>query len=91
MDVTCPPWLDFFHGGLHMQVTHHLFPRMPRHNLRRASEEVKAWCAAEGLDYQTYTFVDGNERVLGVLRDVARQVKVLGLVAEAQAKGTLHH
>jgi len=36
MDVDCPQWLDFFHGGLQFQAIHHLYPRMPRHNLRRA-------------------------------------------------------
>jgi len=34
MDVDCPPWLDFLHGGLQFQAVHHLFPRVPRHNLR---------------------------------------------------------
>lgn len=34
MDVDCYPWLDWFHGGLQFQVVHHLFCRLPRHNLR---------------------------------------------------------
>lgn len=24
MDVSCPEYLDFVHGGLHMQVVHHV-------------------------------------------------------------------
>lgn len=36
MDVSCPEWLDFFHGGLHYQAIHHLFPRLPRHKIGRA-------------------------------------------------------
>ena len=24
MDVTCPEWIEWIHGGLHMQVTHHV-------------------------------------------------------------------
>ncbi|KAH9822329.1 fatty acid desaturase-domain-containing protein [Melampsora americana] len=91
MDVSCPSYLDFIHGGLQRQVTHHLFPRMPRHNLRRATEEfVKPWCEMEGLDYDTYRFAEGNLRVLSVLKNVANQLKVLGLVAEAQARGEIH-
>ena len=35
MDIDCPPWLDWFHGGLQFQTEHHLVPRMPRHKLRR--------------------------------------------------------
>ena len=30
MDVDCPTWLDWLHGGLQFQAVHHLFPRMPR-------------------------------------------------------------
>ncbi|KAE8268644.1 hypothetical protein A4X09_0g3709 [Tilletia walkeri] len=114
MDVLCPPWLDFLHGGLHMQVTHHLFPRIPRHNLRAVRDKyVRAFADSWGEThprsssssasstqenstkkrslYSEFTFGEGNRRVLGVLAEVARQVKVLGEVAEAQAKGTLHH
>ncbi|KAJ8462210.1 hypothetical protein ONZ45_g18020 [Pleurotus djamor] len=40
-DVICHPSVSFIHGGLHLQVTHHLFPRLPRHNLRKASMLVK--------------------------------------------------
>lgn len=34
MDVDCSWYMDWFHGGLQFQVVHHLFPRIPRHNLR---------------------------------------------------------
>jgi fatty acid desaturase len=29
MNVDCPEWLDWFHGGLQFQIEHHLFPRVP--------------------------------------------------------------
>ncbi|CAI4212039.1 unnamed protein product [Parascedosporium putredinis] len=29
MDVDCPAWLDFIHGGLQFQAIHHLFPACP--------------------------------------------------------------
>lgn len=35
MNVDCPWWMDWFHGGLQFQIEHHLFPRIPRHNLRK--------------------------------------------------------
>ncbi|POW10280.1 hypothetical protein PSTT_06124, partial [Puccinia striiformis] len=91
MDVSCPPWLDFLHGGLHMQVTHHLFPRLPRHRLRLASEKfVQPWCRQEGLPYTSMGFVKGNSKVLGTLGEVAKQLKILGTVASAQAHGLKH-
>lgn len=76
MDVDCPPWLDFIHGGLQFQAIHHLWPRMPRHNLRKAQKLVKEFCADVGIPYTIYGFVDGNKEVLGRLGEVAKQAKI---------------
>jgi delta8-fatty-acid desaturase len=76
MDVDCPPWLDFIHGGLQFQAIHHLWPRMPRHNLRKAQKLVKEFCADVGIPYTIYGFVDGNKEVLNRLGEVAKQAKI---------------
>jgi len=89
-DVICSDSVAFMHGGLHLQVTHHLFPRLPRHNLRRASQLVKEFAKQEGLTYAEFGFVDGNREVIGVLRNVAEQVKILREVAKIEAKEALH-
>jgi fatty acid desaturase len=43
--------VDFLMGGLNYQIEHHLFPSMPRPNLRRAQPLVRAFCAQRGLAY----------------------------------------
>jgi fatty acid desaturase len=43
--------VDFVLGGLNYQIEHHLFPNMPRPNLRRAQPLVRAFCAQHGLTY----------------------------------------
>jgi sphingolipid 8-(E)-desaturase len=80
-DVICPEYLAFLHGGLHLQVTHHLFPRLPRHNLKQASQLVKEYAEREGLEYAEFGFVAGNAEVRGVLRHVAEQVSIIGQAA----------
>ena len=40
--LTCPPWMDWFHGGLQFQDVHHLLPRVPRHNLRALRPRIQA-------------------------------------------------
>lgn len=90
-DVICSPSIEFIHGGLHLQVTHHLFPRLPRHNLRAASLLVKEFAKEQGLEYAEFKFIDGNAEVLGVLKDVAEQVKFVAKVADHEAKGGLSH
>ncbi|KAH8650941.1 fatty acid desaturas-like protein [Tricladium varicosporioides] len=77
MDVDCPTWLDWFHGGLQFQAVHHLFPRMPRHNLRKASGYVREWSKSVDLKYEIYGFQECNGRVLGRLAEVARQARFL--------------
>ncbi|PHH69749.1 hypothetical protein CDD83_5628 [Cordyceps sp. RAO-2017] len=77
MDIDCPPWLDFVHGGLQFQVVHHLFPRLPRHNLRKAQKLVQEFCNDVGIPYALYGFADGNKQVVGRLTEVARQGAIL--------------
>ncbi|KAL4895335.1 fatty acid desaturase-domain-containing protein [Aspergillus ambiguus] len=86
MDVDCPPWLDFVHGGLNYQVVHHLFPRLPRHNLRRAQPFVKAFCDDVGIPYVIFTFTRGNQEVISRLGEVADQLKVLEECRKVAAK-----
>lgn len=92
-DVRCPDALAFLHGGLHLQVTHHLFPRLPRHHLRAASKLARAFAKDRGLEYAEFGFAEGNREVRGVLREVAAQVRevaaqvrVVGVVAEANVR-----
>ena len=43
--------VDFLLGGLNYQIEHHLFPNMPRPNLRRAQPLVRAICSQQDLPY----------------------------------------
>lgn len=78
MDVECPAWMDFVHGGLQFQAVHHLFPRVPRHNLRRLSNLVKEFCEETKIEYLVHGFGKGNGVVMGKLGEVAEQAKMLG-------------
>lgn len=86
VDVICSPSIEFIHGGLHLQVTHHLFPRLPRHNLREASLLVKEFANEQGLEYAEFGFVEGNDAVRGVLKQVADQVKIMAMVADSEIR-----
>ncbi|EOD51417.1 putative fatty acid desaturase protein [Neofusicoccum parvum UCRNP2] len=77
MDVDCPAWLDFLHGGLQFQAVHHLFPRVPRHNLRKGQALVRQFCSKTGITYNCQGFVEGNKVVLTRLEEVAKMVDTL--------------
>ncbi|KAH3679892.1 hypothetical protein WICMUC_000635 [Wickerhamomyces mucosus] len=77
MDVDCPEWFDYFHGGLQFQAIHHLFPRLPRHNFRAVQPLVIEFCNKVGLHYSIYGFVKGNQVVINKLGEIANQAKIL--------------
>ncbi|ORY07530.1 fatty acid desaturas-like protein [Clohesyomyces aquaticus] len=87
MDVDCPQWLDFFHGGLQFQAIHHLYPRIPRHNLRRTQKLVREFCNEVDIPYALFGFVDGNKVVIGKLGDVSRQAAILAECKRTIAEG----
>ncbi|KAF7540403.1 hypothetical protein G7054_g1379 [Neopestalotiopsis clavispora] len=86
MDVDCPQWLDFFHGGLQFQAIHHLYPRIPRHNLRRTQKLVQEFCDEVDIPYALYGFADGNQQVIGRLAEVSRQAAILAKCQEVLAQ-----
>jgi fatty acid desaturase len=43
--------VDFLLGGLNYQIEHHLFPNMPRPNLRRAQPLIRAFCRQHDIGY----------------------------------------
>ncbi|MBM7808008.1 fatty acid desaturase [Geodermatophilus bullaregiensis] len=61
-------------GGLNYQIEHHLFPSMPRPNLRRAQPIVRAFCRANGVTY-TQTSLVGSYGI------VVRYLNAVGLGA----------
>jgi len=94
MNVATPKWLDFVHIGLQFQVEHHLFPRLPRHNLRIAREMVKEVVAKHfptgsaqakrlfptGEAYHEPGFFEGN-------LEMWRTLKQAALAARSAKKG----
>ena len=64
MDVDCPTWMDWFHGGLQFQLEHHLFPRVPRRHLRALCKRTDAIFAKYNVPVVRIPFVEANRKVL---------------------------
>jgi len=61
---------DFAMGGLNYQIEHHLFPSMPRPNLKKAQPIVRAHCTAHGVAYTETTLLRSYGIVIRYLNTV---------------------
>jgi fatty acid desaturase len=69
---------DFILGGLNYQIEHHLFPSMPRPNLRRARALIRPYCDRIGVPYR-------EDSLLGSYAQTLRHLAAVG----AEAGGTV--
>ena len=77
MDIDCPSWMDWFHGGLQFQTVHHLWPRLPRSNLRKVQQVLISFCKEHDLKYYHVGFLEANRIVLETLRNASMSTKSL--------------
>mmetsp|Transcript_9678 Transcript_9678/g.12564 ORF Transcript_9678/g.12564 Transcript_9678/m.12564 type:complete len:478 (+) Transcript_9678:150-1583(+) len=75
LDIDCPYWMDWFHGGLQFQVVHHLWPRIPRHNLRLAQDILISFCKEHDLTYHRMGFFKANISVISQLKETSMSTK----------------
>ncbi len=69
-------WLtDIALGGLNYQIEHHLFPSMPRPNLRRSQPLVREFCQHRGLPYCETSLLGSYAQALRHLAIVGRPLR----------------
>jgi fatty acid desaturase len=69
------PVVDFALGALNYQIEHHLFPSMPRPNLRRSQALVKAFCHQHNVLYCETTLLRSYAQALRHLHDVGQPLR----------------
>ncbi|MFI7680918.1 fatty acid desaturase family protein [Actinophytocola sp. NPDC049390] len=68
-------WVDFVLGALNYQVEHHLFPHMPRPNLRLAQPLVREFCARKDIEYSQCGWLQTYGHVLRHLHEVGAPLR----------------
>ena len=63
-------------GGLNFQIEHHLFPSMPRANLRAAQVVVRRYCASRGIGYTEVSAVRTYVTVVRHLHAVGADLRL---------------
>ena len=75
----------FVLGGLNYQIEHHLFPSMPRPNLRRVQGLVRDFCAATDLGYREESFAGSFRQIIQHLSDAGAASRVQAPLAPGGA------
>jgi fatty acid desaturase len=68
-NISGGPLTTLMLGGLNRQIEHHLFPSMPRPNLRRVEGLVRDFCVAADLGYCEDSFVGSFRQIVHHLSD----------------------
>jgi fatty acid desaturase len=69
-------WLtDIALGGLNYQIEHHLFPSMPRPNLRRSQPLIREFCQQHGLPYCEASLIGSYAQALRHLAIAGRPLR----------------
>ncbi|WGW12352.1 acyl-CoA desaturase [Saxibacter everestensis] len=68
-------FIDTAMGGLNYQIEHHLFPSMPRPNLRRAQPIIAAYCAKHEVRYTETTLWHSYGIVVRYLNQVGLRAR----------------
>merc|ERR1712087_397216 len=66
----------WFYGGLQFQVEQHLFPMMPRHNLRLVKPYILELCDKYDIPYLENSFWGACGDIFTILKDVAESTDV---------------
>ena len=74
-NVSSSPFNDFWYGGLNYQIEHHLFPSMPRNNLREAQKVIKLFCQEHGITYYETGMVQSYKEILQFLHEIGAPLR----------------
>ena len=67
---------DFWYGGLNYQIEHHLFPNMPRNNLKEAQKLAKAVCKEHSIPYHETGIVRSQKEIVQFMHQESAPLRV---------------
>lgn len=74
-NVRSNPLTDLLYGSLNYQIEHHLFPTMPRCNIRHAHKIVRGYCAEIGVPYYETSIYRSYQEILSFLHEVGAPLR----------------
>ena len=69
------PLTDLWYGSLNYQIEHHLFPGMPRLNMRKAQPIIASFCREKGISYHETSFLQSYRELLAFLNEIGAPLR----------------
>jgi len=73
-DININIFISMFYGGLQYQIEHHLFPRMPRQNLKKIRNFIEPLCKKHNLTFTSTTIFTALFDLIANLYNVSNYV-----------------
>ena len=74
-DVRAHPITDFVYGGLNYQIEHHLFPSMPRNNLKKVQPIIKEFCRTHGIPFHETSVMQSHKEILSFMHKMSAPLR----------------
>ena len=74
-NVYSSPFNDYWYGGLNYQIEHHLFPSMPRKNLKEAQKTIRAFCRERCISYYETSMGGSYKDILVFLHQISAPLR----------------
>jgi fatty acid desaturase len=74
-NVSAHPFTDFWYGGLNYQIEHHLFPSMPRNQLKKAQVIVKRFCLTHAIPYYETSWFQSYREIVQALHQISAPLR----------------
>ena len=74
-NVKSNPVNDVLYGGLNYQIEHHLFPSMPRHQLKEAQKIIRPFCGEHLISYYETGVFQSQREILQYLHQVSAPLR----------------
>lgn len=74
-NVYSSPFNDYWYGGLNYQIEHHLFPSMPRKNLKEAQKTIRTFCQEHSISYYETSMAGSYKDILVFLHHMSAPLR----------------
>ncbi len=87
-NVRVPALAGFVFGGLNYQIEHHVFPHMPRNNLRKVQPIIREYCKQQNIPYHEAGVIKSYWEIFSYMKYIGSYARKGVAASVAQSEKT---